>query len=108
MFSVLHTSSVLHYICFGGQAAVIPNEQIEMVKKILRYEMECEVAPRTYEPQEKVEITSGPLAGQQGEVVKCDGKNCLLLRIDHLSHCLMVRIEHSSFRKVRLKTHVTN
>jgi len=107
-FKVLHVSSVLNYICFGGQASVIPDQQIEMVKRILREDMECEVANRFPEPRDLVQITTGPLAGQQGEVVKCDGKNYMLLRIDHLSHCLMVRIENSSFRKVSLKTYVTN
>ncbi|MFH0761242.1 MAG: UpxY family transcription antiterminator [Bacteroidota bacterium] len=107
-FRVLHISSVLNYICFGGQASVIPDKQIEMVKKILTEEMECEVSNRFYEPRELVQITSGPLAGQQGEVVKCDGKHNMLLRIDHLSHSLMVRIKSSSFRKISLITHITN
>jgi len=107
-FRVLQISSVLNYICFGGKASVIPDQQIDMVKRILKEEMECEVANRPYEPRERVQITGGPLAGQQGEVVKCDGKHYMLLRIDHLSHSLMVRIKTSSFRKVSLYTHINN
>lgn len=105
-FRVLHTSSVLHYICFGGRAAVIPNEQIEMVKKILGSEIECEVASRLYEAQEKVEITSGPLTGYIGEVVCCNSKHFIILRIDHLSQSLMVRMERSSLRRVSLYSQV--
>jgi hypothetical protein len=43
-FRVLQTSSVLNYICFGGQATVIPDQHIEMVKNILSEELECEMA----------------------------------------------------------------
>lgn len=105
-FRVLQTSSVLNYICFGGQATVIPDQQIDMVKNILSEELECEVANQSFQSGELVQITSGPLAGHLGEVVKCNGKRFLLLKIDHLNQSLMVRLERSSFRKVGMYSQV--
>jgi transcription antitermination factor NusG len=97
---VLQVPSVLHYICFGGRAAVIPDQQIDMVKRILKESIECQMACHDIGPGDMVQITKGPLIGYQGEVVQSNGHHYVVLRIEQLSYSILVKIERSMFCRI--------
>jgi transcription antitermination factor NusG len=92
-FDVLQASNVVCYITFEGKAAVVRDEQIEGLKKLLEQnEFDVEITHEKYEIGKKVEILQGPLVGLKGELCEIRGKNKFLLRIEQIDKSIMVEV----------------
>lgn len=90
---VLHTDNVVCYVTFGGKAAIIPENQIIAIKKmLLQYDFEITVSHENFEPGKKVEIIGGPLTGLQGELIKTRGKRKFMIRINQINSIFQVEI----------------
>lgn len=97
---VLHTDNVVCYISFEGKAAVIPDNQIDSLKQMLKQNnFEVNVTQKNFEPGKKVEIIEGPLMGLQGELVEIRGKNRFILRFVQIDSTFSIEIpaSHLSF-----------
>jgi transcription antitermination factor NusG len=91
--TVLKTNNVVCYVTFEGKAAVIPDNQINALKKMLtQYDFEVSVTNENFKPGKKVEVLTGPLIGLQGELVKARGKNKFILRIVQIHSSFMVEV----------------
>ncbi len=87
---VLRTCNVVGYVVFEKKAAVIPDTEIEYLKKmIMQSEFEVRVSRDTFMPGKRVEILTGPLMGLQGELMEQQGRNHFLLRIDAINTVFM-------------------
>lgn len=90
---VLKTNNVVCYITFEGKAAVIPEKQIDALKKMLQqYDFEVTVSTEKYEPGQRVEVLAGPLIGLQGELVEARGKNKFMLRFEQINNSFLVEV----------------
>lgn len=90
---VLQTDNVVCYITFEGKAAIVPPQQIEAIKIILRqHDFEVSVSHENFEPGQKVEIIAGPMVGIQGELVKCRNKSRFILHIEQIKTAFSVKI----------------
>ena len=88
---VLKTYNVVCYIYYNGKAAVIRENDILMLKRMLgQSEMELEVTLESLKPGQMVEIISGPLCGLIGELIEFRGKNKVAIRIPPLGYTVMV------------------
>ena len=88
---VLRTYNVVCYIYYNGKAAVIRENDILMLKRMLgQSELELEVTIENLKPGQMVEIISGPLCGVIGELIEFKGKNKVALRIPPLGYTVMV------------------
>lgn len=93
---VLKTNHVVCFITFEGKAAVVPDYQIEAIKKMLKqYDFEVTVSPETFETGKRVEVIEGPLIGLQGELIEARGKNKFTLRITQINSTFSVEIPAS-------------
>jgi len=91
--SVLQTNNVVGYVRFDGKAAVVPENQIDSLKKMLKqYEFEVNVTSENFAPGKKVEVIEGPMIGLKGELVKAQGKNKFIIRFDQISSVVSVEI----------------
>lgn len=82
---VLQTNNVVCYVTFEGKAAIIPNQQIDDLKQLLKqFDFDVEVSHDNFKPGKKVEIIEGPLIGMRGELVKNRGKHKFILRIEKI------------------------
>ncbi|MDA3879765.1 MAG: UpxY family transcription antiterminator [Prolixibacteraceae bacterium] len=98
---VLQTNGVVSYVRFGGTAAVIPDEQIELIKRLLHdYEEEIEVTFNYFSKGDKVEIIGGPLKGINGELIQLKGKNKVALQIENLQVALTVEVATDDIKKI--------
>ena len=90
---VLHTDNVVCYVTFEGKAAIVPDNQIVAIKKMLKqYDFEVTVSQENFEPGKKVEIIGGPLMGLQGELISIRGKRKFMIRINQINSVFQVEI----------------
>ncbi len=88
---VLRTYNVVSYIYFEGKAAVIRDEDINLLKRMLgQSDLELEVTEEQFSPGQKVEIIAGPLLGIIGELIEFKGKNKVALRIPPLGYTVLI------------------
>jgi len=90
---VLQTNNVVCYVTFEGKAAVIPENQIDALKQMLKqFDFEVNVTTESFEPGKKVEVISGPMIGLRGELVEARGKNKFILRFSEINSVFSVEI----------------
>jgi len=90
---VLYNNNVVCYVTFEGKAAVIRDDQIDFLKRMLRMtDKEVEVSHETFVPGQKVEVIAGPLIGMRGELVETRGKHRFILRIEQIETVFSVEI----------------
>jgi transcription antitermination factor NusG len=99
-FDVLQTDGVVKIVNFHGDPAVVPDWQIESLKKMLEY-------PETLRLEsyiragELAEVIAGPLAGMKGTVVRRKGSSRLVLTIDGIMQSVSVEIDERNLKKVQ-------
>ena len=88
---VLQVRNVLQYVRFEGKAAVIRDQDIEMLKRMLdQRDVEVEITSEELQPGKMVEIIAGPMMGLQGELLSFRGSNKVALRIAPLGYTVLV------------------
>ena len=91
-YHVLQHRAILRFVSFGGKPSIIPDRQIEAVRRLMEEGLDFQISNEHYQPGQVVEITAGPMMGCQGEVVRHAGKNSLLLRIGNTGYSLLLQI----------------
>jgi len=89
----LQTDNVVCFITFEGKAAIVPDQQIDAMKKMMKQtDFEVLVTPDNFKPGKTVEIIAGPLVGVQGELVKFKSKNRFIIRIEQIDTVFSVEV----------------
>ena len=89
--AVLKTYNVVCYVYFEGKAAIIRDEDINLLKRMLgQVEVELEITVEQLKSGQMVEIIAGPLCGVIGELIDFKGKNKVALRIPPLGYTVLV------------------
>ena len=91
-FSVLEHPSIIRYVCFGGQAKTIPEEQINSIRAVISSKFDYVVSNSCYNSGQQIEINNGLLKGCCGEIIRRSGKSNLLIRIDNIGYSLLVNM----------------
>jgi transcription antitermination factor NusG len=91
-FEALNTHGAVRYVWFSGQAATIPNRQIDILKVLTGSDLEVETVTTALKPGSMVKVMAGPLIGTVGEMVSIAGNKKVIIRIDHLETVLSVTI----------------
>ena len=90
---VLKSDYVVCYVRFEGKAAIIRDEDIDLLKRMLgQKELELEATTDQLQPGQTVEIMSGPLCGTIGELIEYRGKNRVALRIPPLGYTVLIDV----------------
>ncbi len=98
---VLKTPNVVSYVRFEGTAAIIPDNQIETIKQLLRqHEMEIEVSYDNFKKGDPVEVMAGPLIGTKGKLVLFKGKKRVAIELEQMNLSLTVEVPLNEIRKV--------
>jgi transcription antitermination factor NusG len=92
-YQVLQHPAVLRYIAFGGQPSVVPDIQINAIRRALGEGIDFEVTSQVFRPGQTVEITGGPMAGFSGEVVRYAGRKSLLIRVGDTGLGMVVQMQ---------------
>lgn len=99
---VLQTFGVVSYVRFEGTAAIIPDIQIEMIKRMLHQnEIEISVSNEKFEKGDKIEVLAGPLIGLKGILVEQKGKKRVALLIEQLNLSLTFDVPIADIIKLK-------
>ena len=98
---VLRTDNVVTYVRFEGKAAIIPNEQIETIKRMLREtNIPVEVNPGLFVEGDHIEVIGGPLIGLKGELITVKGKKRVAVQLEQLNLAISVELPLNEIRKI--------
>jgi transcriptional antiterminator RfaH len=90
--AVLNNPGAVRFVWFNGGPAVIPDNQIEMLKLVTGTGGEMTAIPCNFEPGMPVRVVAGPFLGLTGELIVTSKKQTVILRIDHLGTAISLTI----------------
>ncbi len=97
---VYKINGVVKFISFEKQAVSIPQNQIDNLRLLINSDADIEVSSETFAKGDNVEVTSGSLAGLNGELIKIGTRNRVVIRIDTLDKNLILKIPMAFLRKI--------
>ena len=99
--TVLQTEYVNGFLKLGHNLLSIPEEQIELIRRLLGENIDLEVVEnRILEKGDWVEITSGPLLGMRGKLVQVKGKEKVLVELINSGYSLEISIDNQLVKRV--------
>jgi len=90
---------VVRCVSFAGRVAVVPDAQIESLKRMLDEEKSVEVYP-TIPIGTKVKIVRGPLCGIEGTLTDIRGVKRFAVTIDALQRSVLIEIKASDVKAI--------
>jgi transcription antitermination factor NusG len=99
--TVLQTEYVTGFLKLGQNILSIPDEQIELMRRLLGQGVELSIEPTmNYEKGDLVEVTSGFLIGLRGKLVTIQGKDKMLIDLINSEHTLQISIDKAILNKI--------
>lgn len=99
--TVLQTEYVNGFLKLGHNLLSIPEEQIELIRRLLGENIDLEVVEnRILEKGDWVEVTSGPLLGMRGKLVQVKGKEKVLVELINSGYSLEISIDNQLVKRV--------
>ena len=97
-YDILETHGVVKIVNFKGEPAVVPDWQIESLKKMLENPQTLRLE-NYIRPGEFVEITEGPFKGMKGSVKTIKGETRLVVTIDGIMQSVSVEIDSAYLKR---------
>lgn len=102
--TAIHTPGILDIVRFENKAAVIPDKQIALLKRLIDSEEQIEVCNEKFLAGEEVEVVFGKLYGMKGTLVEHRGRHKVLVRFDVIENIILVDIPVANLRKTKRST----
>ena len=96
---VLETNDVVKFVQFSRNLISIPEQEIQLLKRICGEQIEVEVEPVSYHVGDKVEIVGGNLTGLRGTLLRTGKKN-FLVELAHIGYSLRMEVDPALLHKV--------
>ncbi len=101
-FNVLSVNGAVRYVQWEGKPAVIPQNQIDVLKTfLLENEMDIEATTDRITKGDMVRLVVGPFSDLAGEVVEIRGRKRLLIRFKSLGYCVHAKLEENEIEILR-------
>lgn len=101
LYRAVHIDGVARTIHFNGAPAPIPEDQIELIKKVLAGPEAFEVQEHFLEPGDPVRVTFGPLKGNVGKWVEWRGKKRMAITLEQLNHTIILEVPAAYIEKIK-------
>jgi transcription antitermination factor NusG len=105
--AALQTYGAVRFVSFNGRPAVVRDEEIENIRRILRQHPEAE-ACESWLLGEMVEIVRGPLTGIRGTLVEIRGSRRLVVSIDSIRQGVRFEVDTADVRSLGLRDRVSS
>lgn len=97
---VLQTQGVVKCIMFNGRIAIVPDFQIEGIKRLLEHKAESLVVGEWFDKGDIIKVISGPLEGMEGIVeMKSDG-NWVIFNIESIGKSIRAKLSAAEVIKI--------
>ncbi|MFW5700154.1 MAG: UpxY family transcription antiterminator [Cyclobacteriaceae bacterium] len=91
-FEVLNTQHVSRFITFEGKAVPIPEDQIEIVKRLLSTDLEVDVTSENLAEGDTIRVARGPLIGMVGQLIKYKQRKRVMVKLEQIGKTLIVNL----------------
>jgi transcription antitermination factor NusG len=98
--TVLETEYVAGFLRFGKNLLSIPEQQIDLIKRLLGEKIEIVVEQTGFIKGDWVEVTAGPLLGMTGQLVMIHGKERVLVELLNSGYTLQIAIDNYLLKKI--------
>jgi transcription antitermination factor NusG len=95
----LQTYGAVRIVKFNSKPAIVRDEEIEVIKRILRDEPSVDVCS-SVSIGDIVEIIRGPLAGLCGRLIEVQGDRRFIINIDSIHQALRFNVDGADVRTV--------
>jgi transcription termination/antitermination protein NusG len=92
LWEALQVPGAVKFVNFSGEHAVVRDEEISTIKRILETGIPVEADGSHIEAGQEVKILGGPLSGVQGECIQKGNKDYFIIRIPGIYQNLLVNI----------------
>ena len=103
-FDILNTPGVVRFITFEGKAVVVPDAQIDALKRLNSQGIDMEVLTENPPPGTPVTVIMGPMKGISGEVISVGKNKKIILRMDALDKSVTINIPLAMVEVKKLKS----
>jgi transcriptional antiterminator RfaH len=97
---VLNAEYVSGFLKFGQNLLSIPEQQIDLIKRLLGEKIEIAAEQSGFLEGDWVEVTAGPLLGLRGKSVMIQGKERVLVELINSGYTLQIAIDKYLLRKI--------
>ena len=92
IYDVLQTPSIVTYIRFMGEPAVVPQEQIDLIKDLIENKTKFNISNEKVKIGELITLKSGPFTGYKGVVKEFRGSKKLLVSLESIAFTLEIEL----------------
>jgi transcription antitermination factor NusG len=96
---ILTTPGVIHIVGWGGRPAIVPQAQLDAVRRIIECCLDIETHPYLH-AGDRVRIKTGPLMGLEGILTRKKGIARLVISMEMLGRSAAVEIDDSNVESV--------
>ena len=96
---VLELAEVMAFVKFSQNIISIPEEEINLLKKIVGEAENLRIEQSPLEPGAPVEIIAGALTGLKGTLMSVKNKNEFLVELEHIGINLLMSVPVKNLRK---------
>ena len=96
---ILTTPGVLHIVAYGGFPAIVPQAQIDAVRRIIESRLLVESHPYM-QCGDRVRVKSGPLFGLEGILTRQKGVSRLVVSLGMLGRSAAVEIDSLNVERI--------
>lgn len=97
---VQDAEGVVDFVSFSKNLISIPENEIEIVKRIVGESLEIALEDHSYFEGDLVEVVSGTLSGLKGKLLDKKGKKNFLLQLNQIGYNLLIEINPKDIRKI--------
>jgi transcription antitermination factor NusG len=97
---VLETENVVKFIRFAKNLLSIPEEEINILRRVVGEQIEVEAEPGLIREGDLVEVIGGKLTGLRGRLVEKQGKKHMVVELETVGYSLKMNIDAALLRKL--------
>ena len=92
IYSVLQTPSIISYIRFSGEPAIISQGHIDLIKDLIQNKTKFNISNERVRVGEQIVLKSGPFEGEKGIVKEIRGTKKLLVVLNSIDFTLEIEL----------------
>lgn len=97
---VLETEYVAGFLKFGQNLLSIPEEQIDLIKRLLGENIEVTANEEHFQKGDMVEVIAGPLLGLRGYLLNIQGKERVMVELTNSGFTLQIDVDYHLLRRI--------
>ncbi len=96
---VLETPDVVNFVKFAKNLIAIPNQEMDILRRVVGEQVEIDVQPGTYQVGDEVEIIGGNLTGLKGYLLHTESEKNFIIELENLGYSLRMSVNPAMLRK---------